>query len=93
MDPKVDSNYQPVKSNCFGLAPHDSRAGDIVCVLFGCSVPVVLRKHEDSGVDHYKFIGECYIHGIMDGEAVEGFSGRRAQGNPPIPGSTYFHLV
>jgi hypothetical protein len=29
--------------------------------------PVVLREEED----HYKFIGTCYVHGIMQGEASE----------------------
>lgn len=41
---------------------------DIVCVLFGCSVPVVLREVE---ADVYEFVGECYVDGIMNGEALE----------------------
>jgi len=32
--------------------------GDFVCALFGCSVPVVLRKRIG---EEYKFVGECYI--------------------------------
>jgi hypothetical protein len=40
--------------------------GDIICVLFGCSLPVVLRKKNG----YYNFLGECYVHGIMEGEAV-----------------------
>lgn len=39
---------------------------DTVCVLLGCSVPVVLRKIED----HYIFIGECYVENIMQGEVM-----------------------
>jgi hypothetical protein len=49
-----------------GLAPMRTRENDIVCVLYGCSVPVVLREEGDE----YVFIGECFVHGLMDGEAV-----------------------
>ena len=31
-----------------GLSHHDSREGDLICVLYGCSAPVVLRKIEKS---------------------------------------------
>lgn len=50
-----------------GLAPLASKRGDRVCVLFGCSTPVVLRPLAEGG---YQFIGECYVHGIMEGEAM-----------------------
>jgi Heterokaryon incompatibility protein (HET) len=50
-----------------GLAPIASRRGDKVCVLFGCSTPVILRPLVDG---EYKFVGECYVHGIMEGEAM-----------------------
>ena len=49
------------------MAPPFARVGDKVCVLVGCDFPVVLRKIKD----HYVFIGECYVHGIMNGEAME----------------------
>jgi len=82
-----------------GLAPSKCKKRDLVCILFGCSVPVLLRKFIDgrptnkglgctcNQVDcqcdpdikrsedgtptnvHYEFIGECYVHGMMDGEA------------------------
>ena len=68
MHPTVGSK---ISYKCFGLGPDDSKVGDLVCVLFGCSVPVVLRR---TAPDDYEFIGECYVHGIMDGEAVQGLS-------------------
>lgn len=49
-----------------GLASIRARIGDQVCVLYGCSVPVVLRE-EDGCVE---LIGEAYCHGLMDGRAV-----------------------
>ncbi len=82
-----------------GLAPSKCKKRDLVCILFGCSVPVLLRKfingrrarkrldctchqvdcqcdpdikRSENGIPtnvHYEFIGECYVHGMMDGEA------------------------
>ena len=35
-------------------------------------MPVVLRAHTSrEGRTDYKLIGECYIHGIMEGEAID----------------------
>jgi len=57
----------------FGLGSRYIKGGDLVCILFGCSVPVVLRKcGDDSPNLHYEFVGECYIHGKMDGEVLAG---------------------
>ena len=50
------------------LGPRSCEAGDLVCILHGCSVPVLLRRNGDLG--NYTFIGECYVHGMMDGEAI-----------------------
>jgi hypothetical protein len=38
----------------FGLAPTRAEPGDAVCVLFGCSVPVILRRRAEEG---WKLIG------------------------------------
>ncbi|KAK0672726.1 putative ankyrin and HET domain protein [Cercophora samala] len=51
----------------FCLGPHESRVGDEVCILYGCSVPVLLRKTRQK---FYEIIGEAYVHGAMDGEAM-----------------------
>ncbi|KAF6820841.1 hypothetical protein CMUS01_11504 [Colletotrichum musicola] len=55
----------------YGLCPPETQVGDDVCVLFGCSVPVVLREMSDG---HVELVGEAYLHGYMDGEGVEGLS-------------------
>jgi hypothetical protein len=51
-----------------GRVPRGSEVGDKICILFGGSVSFVLR---DTGDGHFIFIGECCIHGIMDGEAIQ----------------------
>jgi hypothetical protein len=54
-------------SGYIGLAPYGAQKGDLVCVMYGCSVPLVLRKTGE----HYRFIGEAYLDDFMDGEAVD----------------------
>jgi hypothetical protein len=56
----------------YGMGPPQTNTGDIICVLFGCSVPVVLRRQDsdDSTEKRYTLVGECYVHGMMDGEAL-----------------------
>lgn len=68
----------------FGLTPREARAGDRhvplvfnsnpdaadsllrICIIRGCSVPVAVREMSYS----YEIIGECYVHGMMDGEGM-----------------------
>jgi hypothetical protein len=50
------------------LVPQHAKAGDVVVILVDCSAPVVLRQRETG----YEFIGTCYVHGIMDVEAMVG---------------------
>jgi len=57
-----------------GAVPHEALPDDLICVLFGCSVPVVLRKDvipkATANEVLYKFVGEAYLHGFMDAKAI-----------------------
>ena len=56
-----------------GIAPMNSREKDLVCVLFGCSVPVILRPSkvlDAYPMGPFKFIGEAFIYGQMDAELI-----------------------
>lgn len=53
-----------------GLAPQNARVGDVVVILFGGSVPFVLRPMEHDGHSKWALIGACYVLGEMDGRAV-----------------------
>lgn len=44
----------------------DARIGDVICIPAGSAVPFVIRLREKG---MYEVIGECYVHGIMQGEA------------------------
>ena len=51
-----------------GIGPEHILVGDSVNILVGCSVPVVLREVLGD-VEYHHLIGDCYVHGMMDGEA------------------------
>ncbi|KAI4139396.1 MAG: hypothetical protein L6R39_006306 [Caloplaca ligustica] len=60
------------QSGLVGWVPRDARKGDSVSLLCGSKVPIVLRSKGDA----YLVVGQCYIHGIMDGEALIGFTSK-----------------
>jgi len=52
-----------------GLCSPKSELGDVVVVARGCRYPVLLRQVGDK----YQLIGEMYVYGFMEGEAVARF--------------------
>jgi hypothetical protein len=50
-----------------GIGEDHSRPGDIVAILMGGQLPFILRK---SG-GYHALIGEAYVDGFVDGEAME----------------------
>jgi hypothetical protein len=63
------------RSGFVGMGPQKIQKDDIVVVVFGCHVPLVLREVEGC----YNIIGECYVHGIMNGEPVRDLEGKGAE--------------
>jgi hypothetical protein len=49
-----------------GMIPVTAQVGDVVCNLFGCPVPLVLRRQGT----HYIVVGEAYIRDYMSLEAI-----------------------
>jgi len=64
----IGRNLCVTERRCLGRVPHGSKVGDRICIFKGGSVPFVVRENANG---YYQLIGECYIHGIMDGEAME----------------------
>jgi hypothetical protein len=62
-------------SNSIGLVPKLAEIGDEIYLLAGGKFLYVLRPRGDC----YRLIGECYIHGLMDGEALEMLQSRKKQ--------------
>lgn len=52
----------------FGWCVDGTEPGDIVALFHGCDSVFVLR---DAGSGKWRIIGDCYIHGLMDGEGCE----------------------
>jgi hypothetical protein len=51
-----------------GPVPKGAFIGDEVYALFGGDVPYILRPTAED--KESQFVGHCYVHGIMDGEAA-----------------------
>lgn len=43
--------------------------GDRVFIPLGCEAPILLRPSHDGT---YRIVGDCYVHGVMHGEALLG---------------------
>lgn len=63
----MDRRFFITKNRYMGMGPETMKEGDIVAVLFSGKVPFVLRP---TGA-HYRFIGDCYVSGLMKGKAVQ----------------------
>ena len=59
-------------SGRFGWAVDGTKIGDEVVLFYGCDYPFVMRW--DSQKQGWRILGDCYIHGLMNGEGIrEGF--------------------
>lgn len=65
-----------------GLGPEHTRQGDEVALLLGGTTPFMLRNSTAADGDltlpepisseqQYQLLGDCYVHGCMDGELVK----------------------
>jgi Heterokaryon incompatibility protein (HET) len=55
------------KQGYMGVARYDVTEGDRICILHGGQVPFILRQEGR----YHLFKGECYVHGLMDGEGMK----------------------
>jgi hypothetical protein len=55
------------KGGLLGIGPHTVKEGDEVSVVFGADMPMIFRQANE----HKVLIGDCYVHGIMQGEIIE----------------------
>ncbi|KAK7912154.1 hypothetical protein PG985_014635 [Apiospora marii] len=64
-----------------GTVPWDAENGDYCVLLEGFRTPFVLRKKlrrgkakssgdPSGGQEEFRLVGDCYVHGIMDGELL-----------------------
>jgi hypothetical protein len=57
-------------SGRIALAPAHKQPGDRICVMFGCSSPLLLCEAPNKP-GYFELRGEVYMHDVMFGEAIE----------------------
>ena len=75
--PREDGKTTPhgtKMEDLLGLGPPETQISDVVAILYGCSVPYILRPkmqypESNSSSQGYESIDEAYIYGKMEGEA------------------------
>jgi hypothetical protein len=63
----IGSSIFRTNKGYIGTGSKYARPRDLVCVLFGGQTPFILRRDGE----RYQFISDCYVHGIMEGEALD----------------------
>ncbi|KAF2402226.1 HET-domain-containing protein [Trichodelitschia bisporula] len=58
------------KKGYMGIAPSSTTRGDQVALFAGGVTPYIIRKVKT----RFRFVGDCYVHGIMHGEALDASS-------------------
>ncbi|MCJ1447425.1 MAG: hypothetical protein MMC23_007936 [Stictis urceolatum] len=66
----ISRNRRPffTDSGQLGLGPSCVQIDDILVLVLGADMPYILREGEDG---KYRLVGECYVDGIMDGQALD----------------------
>jgi hypothetical protein len=60
------------KEDLLGMGPKSTQEGDEVWVIMGAKVPFILRPVEDEMLTRrYRLVGEAFVLGYMDGEAMQ----------------------
>ena len=72
----MERRFMLTKNGYFGWAPdnaydhretNQARIGDLIAIIYGCSTPLVIRRCGDK----FQVVGEAYVEGFMDGEAMD----------------------
>jgi hypothetical protein len=63
----VGRTFFTTESGHMGIGSRRMQIGDEVCVLFCGETLFILRPIKK----HYRLVGECYVHGLMQGEPME----------------------
>ncbi|KAK4541758.1 hypothetical protein LTR36_007467 [Oleoguttula mirabilis] len=58
------------RTGLYCMVPRVAKPGDHIAVLPGAKVPVLLRPRDAHSLT-FEWVGACYVHGFMDGEALQ----------------------
>ncbi|KAH8730504.1 heterokaryon incompatibility protein-domain-containing protein [Phaeosphaeriaceae sp. PMI808] len=82
-------NFCITEQGLMGMGSGYMRVGDLVVVPFGCSTPILLRP--DGPRDEHRYVGDIYIDGYMNGEAIKQLT-EIGRGGSPSKGVTKYKL-
>ncbi|TVY87284.1 Heterokaryon incompatibility protein 6,OR allele [Lachnellula willkommii] len=57
-------------SGHLGIGPNETQPGDVLVIFLIAQVPYILRRHSEHNT--LRLVGEAYVHGLMNGEAMKG---------------------
>lgn len=69
MDFMFSRQFFLTQGNYMCLAQRTTRSNDLVYIFLGANTPFIIRPVTEN---HYQLISECYVNGLMYGEAMEG---------------------
>ncbi|ORY13402.1 heterokaryon incompatibility protein-domain-containing protein [Clohesyomyces aquaticus] len=75
LDSSIGRRFCVTANGYIGIVPAGIQEGDRICVICGATVPFVLRptsKLGDGDSEAFQLVGDCYIDGLMGGEAFFG---------------------
>lgn len=64
---RVDYSFFTTANGYMGLGARKMQLGDKICLFYGGEVLFILRPAEEG----YRLVGECYVDGLMRGEALK----------------------
>lgn len=64
------SKVNEFQENLLGLAPRGALVGDTIAMIFGLSVPVIMRPSSVGGGGYVEIVGAAYVDGKMEGEIL-----------------------
>jgi hypothetical protein len=53
----------------YGIGPQTIQQGDLIFLFAGGRIPYILRPSQSIGKTTFTFVGECYCHGLCEGQA------------------------
>lgn len=63
----TERSFFTTNTGYMGLGPAYTEIGDVVCAIPPVNVPFILRPKGN----RYQLVGESFVLGIMDGEAIQ----------------------
>ena len=63
------------------IVPQFTEVGDVICLVGGVEKPLLMRPDSGDEKGHrerWRLVGDCYVHGIMDGEKWDEGKGARS---------------